>query len=479
MNRRSYMKAGVALGAASAFAAGKRKPRHVVLVMTDDQGWGQTGYYNHPLLKTPNLDAMAANGLRFDRFYAAGPVCSPTRASVLTGRTHDRTGVFSHGCALRHQEKTLPQAMKDVGYATGHFGKWHLNGLRGPGAPVLGDDSHHPGTFGFEEWLTVTNFFDTNPIMSRNGVFEEFKGDSSEVIVAEALKFIEKNQAAGKPSFTVIWYGSPHSPFIANEEDCAAFRHLDAKGRQHHGELVAMDRSVGTLRGGLKRMGIASETLVWFTSDNGGLDGVGCDSVGGLRGKKGQVYEGGIRVPGIIEWPDGIRHRITTYPAGAVDIFPTLADLQELPKGCMNPVVDGVSLVPMFGKDNGRRERPLPFQHSSRTVLIDNDYKIIFHRGKKKFELYDLGIDPKETRNLVESKPEVAAKMKPMVEKLAASIEDSVNGLDYPEGKVVGFDPGRRFWRDDPAYEPHFETLFKRPEFIDEAKRRKKNGARK
>ena len=101
--------------------------------MTDDQGWGQVGYMNHPILKTPNLDKMANNGLCFNRFYAGGPVCSPTRATVLTGRTHDRTGVFNHGYALRLQEKTLSKALKKAGYATGHFGKWHLNGLRGPG----------------------------------------------------------------------------------------------------------------------------------------------------------------------------------------------------------------------------------------------------------------------------------------------------------------------------------------------------------
>ena len=142
---------------------------NVVLVMADDQGWGQMGYMNHPALKTPHLDEMSENGLRFGRFYAGGPVCSPTRATILTGRTHDRTGVFDHGYAIRSQEKTLGQAMKRAGYATGHFGKWHLNGLRGPGAPIFRDDSHHPGAFGFDEWLSVTNFFDRNPIMSRKG----------------------------------------------------------------------------------------------------------------------------------------------------------------------------------------------------------------------------------------------------------------------------------------------------------------------
>ncbi len=464
MNRRTYLKSAAAMAAVPALAKKERLP-NIVLVMSDDQGWGQTGYNNHPLLKTPNLDAMAANGLRFDRFYAGGPVCSPTRASVLTGRTHDRTGVYSHGYALRHQEKTLPQAMKDAGYATGHFGKWHLNGLRGPGAPVLGTDSHHPGTFGFDEWLTVTNFFDMNPIMSRKGVFEEFKGDSSEVIVAEALKFMKQQNAAGKPSFTVIWYGSPHSPFIASEEDTKAFAHLDARGRQHHGELVAMDRSIGTLRNGLQDMGISNDTLVWFKSDNGGLKGTGCDSVGGLRGNKGSVYEGGLRVPGIIEWPKGIKPRITGYPAGVVDIFPTLVELLDLPKESMAGPADGISLVPIFGKDSGRREKPLPFQFGDNTVLIDNDWKIIFNRKKGTFALYNLVTDPEETTDKFTSEPEVAGELKAGVSALADSIAKSDRGEDYPEGKVVGFDPGRRFWAEDPAYGPYLDELLKRPEY--------------
>jgi arylsulfatase A-like enzyme len=465
----------VALGLMSAisWATGGEKP-HIVLVMADDQGWGQTGYYNHPLLKTPNLDAMAANGLRFDRFYAGGPVCSPTRASVLTGRTHDRTGVYSHGYPLRHQEKTLPQAMKDAGYATGHFGKWHLNGLRGPGVPVLASDTHHPGTFGFDEWLTVTNFFDMNPLMSRRGNFEEFQGDSSEVIVAEALKFIDKQAKSGRPSFTVVWYGSPHSPFIASEEDAKPFAQLDKKGRQHHGELVAMDRSIGALREGLRRLGIAEDTLVWFKSDNGGLGGVGCDSVGGLRGTKGSVYEGGLRVPGIIEWPSGIQPRITNYPAGAIDIFPTLVDLLDLPHNSMGSLVDGVSLVPMFKADDGRRQQPLPFQFARHTVLIDNDHKIIFDRAKETFELYNLKTDVSESQNLYDTELETAVRMEKLVRQLADSIARSDQGLDYPEGEVVGFDPGRRFWVEDPAYEPYLEMLFRRPEYAGQRKNVKK-----
>src|SRR5688572_30884366 len=129
---------------------------NIILVMADDMGWGQTSYNHHSILKTPELDAMAASGLRFDRFYAGAPVCSPSRATVLTGRSNDRTGVKDHGYALRRQAKTLPRALPAAGSATGHFAKWHLNGIRGPGAPVLSSDTHHPGVFGFDEWLAAT-----------------------------------------------------------------------------------------------------------------------------------------------------------------------------------------------------------------------------------------------------------------------------------------------------------------------------------
>ena len=148
----------------SVFVEGKRT--NFVLLMADDLGWGQTGYYDHVILRTPNLNAMASNGLRFDRFYAGGPVCSPTRATILTGRTHDRTGVYDHGYALRKQERTLPQALREKGYATGHFGKWHLNGLRGPGVPILFKYPNGPSDFGFQKWLSVSNYFDLNPLMS-------------------------------------------------------------------------------------------------------------------------------------------------------------------------------------------------------------------------------------------------------------------------------------------------------------------------
>ena len=249
----------------------KNKP-NIILIMTDDQGWGQTGYYNHPILKTPNLESMATNGLRLDRFYAGSPLCSPTRATILTGRSNDRTGVFSHGYALRLQEKTLAEALKKKGYKTAHFGKWHLNGLKGPGVPILKDDDHSPESFGFDFWISTTNFFDLNPVMSQMGEFIDFKGSSSEIIVNESLKFIEKIHSSKSPFFVIIWDGSPHDPFLASEEDKKQFKSLDEESQNHYGELVAFDRSIGVLRKRIRDLGIYENTLLWFCSDNGGLD---------------------------------------------------------------------------------------------------------------------------------------------------------------------------------------------------------------
>lgn len=440
---------------------------NIVLVMADDQGWGETGYYDHPILKTPNLDAMSGNGLRLDRFYAAAPVCSPTRASVLTGRSNNRTGVQTHGYALRLQERTVAQALQARGYKTGHFGKWHLNGLRGPGVPILASDDHNPGVFGFDEWLSVTNFFDRNPILSRAGTFEEYKGDSSEVVVEEALQFIAAQAKSEQPSFTVIWFGTPHSPFMAADEDMAEFRELDKQSMNHYGELVAMDRSIGTLRRRLRELQIAQDTLVWFCSDNGGLPKIAPTTVANLRGFKGSLYEGGLRVPSIIEWPVGIpTPRVTSFPASTMDIFSTLADITQLPSDTMLQPQDGISLRPLFQSELGPRKKMIPFNCFGDTALIDNNYKLL-HIGKKQrqFELYDLQSDPGERNNIYSSEPEIAERMKRAMTQWQDQLAASVQGLDYPEGEVNAGEPEPRFWTDVDAYRPFFDDWRDRPEY--------------
>ena len=436
--------------------------------MADDMGWGQTGYYGHPVLETPNLDAMAASGLRFDRFYAGAPNCSPTRATVLTGRTNDRTGVQDHGFALRRQERTISRAMDEAGYATGHFGKWHLNGLRGPGVPILAADAHGPGVFGFETWLSVTNFFERDPLMSRNGLFVQEEGDSSEVIVDEALEFMGRQVAAGRPFFVVIWYGTPHSPWIASDEDRSGFAELDENSSHHYGELVAMDRSVGTLRAGLRELEVERDTLFWFTSDNGGLPRIEPGTVGDLRGFKGSLYEGGIRVPAIVEWPDGIpQARVTSFPAATMDIFPTIASVAGLKDTAMLQPQDGTSLVPLFQGRDGRREKPISFRHTGRVALIDNDLKIVDNdRESSKYELFDLASDPRETTDLAGDRPEELARLRELVEAWNSSVDASAAGRDYPDGDFDPEESQPNWWMTRPGYAPYIEEWRGRPEYV-------------
>lgn len=446
---------------------------NIVLVMADDQGWGQVSYIGHPNLKTPHLDAMAAAGLRFNRFYAAGPVCSPTRASVLTGRTHRRTGVPTHGHNLCLQEKTLPRALQKAGYATAHFGKWHLNGIRGAGVPILKEDANHPGHYGFDHWLSVTNFFDLDPLMSRVGQFEEFKGDSSEVIVAEALKYITLKSKTKTPFFTVIWYGSPHSPMRALEKDRKNLP--EGKVGEHLGEIVGIDRSIGMLRTGLRNLNIENNTLVWYCSDNGGLN-IDPHACGHLKGHKGDVYEGGIRVPGIIEWPGHIEPRITDEPASTMDIMPTIVDLLDLPDESMLSVRDGESIVPMFNADKMKRKHPIPFCFQRKAAFVDGELKLLSTSvGKdKEWKLFNLKDDPSEKNNLSDELPQQFERMKKHALKTLASIEDSAVGKDYPEGKVVQ-PPRNAFWHTMKEYKPHFEEFFKRPEYSGMGKKVPKN----
>ena len=440
---------------------------NIILIMTDDQGWGQTGYYKHPVLETPNLDKMAENGIRFDRFYAGAPVCSPTRASVLTGRNNDRTGVYSHGYALRQQEKTLSEALKQEGYATGHFGKWHLNGIVGPGVPILENDFYRPGAFGFDDWVSVTNFFDIDPLMSDNGEFKEYEGTTSDIIVSLALDFIRKNVENEKPFFAVIWDGSPHRPFRALEKDKAGFENLDEKSREHYGELVAFDRCIGTLRKQLREMGVAENTLIWYCSDNGGLPDVTPTSVGHLKGFKGSLWEGGLRVPAIIEWPAKVKPAVSHYPASTMDIFPTIAELLHLPDTVSVYPQDGQSVMPVILGNTKKRDKPIPFRYSDGGALVDNNFKL--YTGDRKsdnFELYNLAEDPEETTDVSAKYSEKFKELKNQFMEFDNSVEKSTEGLDYPEGRVTE-KSRRQGWMTDPRYEPYLEDWLEKWEYRD------------
>jgi len=452
---------------------------NVILVMADDMGWAQTGYYGHPLLKTPNLDDMAKSGLRMDRFYAGAPSCTPTRASVLTGRTNDRTGAASVGDSINKQEKILSTAFRDAGYATAHFGKWHLNAVDTPDHPLPADDPHNPGELGFDYWLSETNQFNLNPVLSRNGERVQLQGEGSEVLVREALAYIAEQTANDKPSFVVIWYASPHRPMQGTDADAKPFLGLtDRVSADHHAEIVAMDRSIGMLREGLREQNIADNSLVWFTSDNGGLPNIdyppncgdvgresgaiefeiladGChmgiypDTTGHLRGFKKDFYEGGLRVSTIIEWPARISPRVSHFPSGTVDIFPTLIDVAGLDPDAINKVHDGISLAPVFSEEPARREQPLGFRASGGIMWLDNDWKLVNNgskSGKGAYELFNIIGDPIEQQNLIELHPDIAAGMRKQLDAWSASVDRSMTGADYPEGKVLpsGRQPTRK-----------------------------------
>ena len=279
---------------APALSATSDRP-NIILCMGDDHGWNETSYNGHPHVKTPVLDEMADTGLRLDRFYSAHPNCSPTRGSIMTGRHPNRYGTFAPGWSIRPEEITIAQLLRKAGYACGHFGKWHLG-------PVKAGSPTNPGAMGFEEWLSHDNFFEIDPILSRNGgPPEKYPGESSEIIVRAALQFIAKAKREGRPSFTVVWFGSPHEPYFGVEPYLSMYKHLADPIRSRLAEISAMDFAICQLRDELRKTGLRDNTLLWYCGDNG------VPPEGRLttpyRGAKGQVYEGGVRVPGIIEWP--------------------------------------------------------------------------------------------------------------------------------------------------------------------------------
>ena len=412
---------------------------NIILCMTDDQGWGDVSYNGLKAIQTPNLDAMAAASLRCDRFYSAHPSCSPTRASVMTGRHPNRSGVFWPGMPLRLQEMTLAQAVKTVGYRTAHFGKWHLSGGKpGMGRALPASDPLHPGHFGFDEWFSVSNFFETDWTFSRNGDPVKVSGDGSDAIVAEAIKFIERNAAQDTPFFACIWFGSPHIPLKPTAEDLKA-----AGGSPYYGEILGVDRSMGTLRAGLRKLGIADNTMLWFNSDNGAWrnpkaapDTNGSNGV--LRGGKGQLWEGGIRVPGLIEWPAHIKQpAVTNVPVVTSDIYPTIVDLLKIKLPNQNLPLDGITLMPLIDGQMKGRPKPIGFwDHHGPAAWTDNRYKLHKLPGDK-YELYDLSADISEKSEISAGHPETVARMKAELENWQQSVLRSNRGEDYPEKKVL------------------------------------------
>lgn len=448
---------------------------NILLVMADDQGWGDMAYNGHPTLKTPNFDAAAATGLKFDRFYAAAPVCSPTRASVMTGRHPNRMGVFKWGYPMRPQEITLAEALKTAGYTTAHFGKWHLGSVRN-------NSPAHPGKNGFDRWLSAPNFYDNDPILSDQGKAVPMKGESSIVAADAAIDWMSEQVKADQPFLCVVWFGSPHNPHRAVEEDRKLYDDQPKGLQNFYGEITGMDRAFGKLRGALGDLGIRENTILWYCSDNGALPRVG--STGGHRGHKGNVYEGGLLVPAILEWPARIKKpRTTKMRCNTCDIYPTLLEIAGVQMK-NQPPLDGISLVPLIdGESTDRRPRGMGFwdypirgistpsakwmadllaaqraggdlePHESsqkaaqlpkpayslskfpgHAAWIDGDWKL--HRIEQKngsvtWELYNLADDEAEKNNIAEREPQRAAQMRKDLKSWLESVVRSLNGEDY------------------------------------------------
>lgn len=415
---------------------------NVVLVMADDMGWGDVIFpvrigldkNNQPvtypgtaLWQMPNLQAMADNGLLFSRMYSQSPVCSPTRASVLTGRTPQRMNIpFANTGSLPNGEHTLPEYAKAIGYNTGFFGKWHLgvftrdlkDANRGGtknshniySTPLMHSfdtqyatesktSTYDPGTSG----LTKPTRYWTGPNRFVPLDAPELKGDDSAIVVREANRFITQSVNNNKPFFAVVWFHTPHLPLnTPNNQDVdnlAAYRFA----------MEDMDTAIGNLREHLRELGVADSTLIAFTSDNGPERGHDHNATDTLRERKRALYEGGVRVPGIIEWPDAIRTGVTHTPMVTTDYLPTLLDLWNI-KPIDDRPLDGQSMAEVLLRHREhQRETPIFFQSiRGLNAVIDEAgrYKAISTNNGNTWSLYDLVNDPSEQQPLLTGDPQ-------------------------------------------------------------------------
>ena len=424
---------------------------NIILCMTDDQGWGDTGYNGHPHLKTPNLDRMSRDGVTFTRFYSAAAMCSPTRGSCYTGRNPYRFGItFAMKGMLEPKELPISTVLKEKGYTTGHFGKWHLGTLsRKKGDQKRwGGFAGNPARYYCPPWErdvdvcfvteskvpTWDPLIDPGPIKGKKPpsdasakaygndyftgpgktVTENTRGDDSRVIMDRALPFIQGAVKEEKPFLAVIWFHTPHSPVVGGPKYREMYADQPEPAQHYYACITAMDEQVGRLRTELKRLGVDGNTMLWFCSDNGpARQGsprhVG--SPGGLSGYKLSIREGGIRVPGLLVWPDKVKKsRVVSAPCVTSDYFPTILDALDIPLP-KDRVYDGISILPLIRGDRETRDRPIGFlnKNGAEAVWMDDRYKLI--STSRKVQLFDIPGDPEEKEDLSVKLSEVKARM--------------------------------------------------------------------
>ena len=435
----------LALSPVASISAEKPARPNIIILLADDLGYGDLACYGHRHIQSPHLDRLAKDGIRFTDFYAAAPVCSPSRAGLLTGRTPSRMGIHDWIPAkspvhLPRDEVTIAALLKGVGYQTCHVGKWHLNGL------FNSQKQPQPNDHGFDHWMATQNnagYSHENPVnFVRNGErVGETKGFSSDLIVDEAVQWLQDRKDTN-PFFLNLWFHSTHEPVATSKQYAdlyAEVMHPDKA--QYFGNVTQMDAAIGRLLKYLEDQQLAENTLILFSSDNGpetlnrykgGNRSHG--SPGSLRGMKLWLYEGGIRVPGILRWPAQVKAgQVIATPVHFCDLLPTLCELAgaELPH---QRALDGVSLVPLLRGENLSRSRPLYWQYNralgaSNLAVRDGDWKLL--ADAEALELYNIEEDPKETRLLNSDEPErleqLTAKLRKMRDEVAADAADSGN----------------------------------------------------
>ena len=424
---------GGCLSPGSALSDDARQP-NVLLIMTDDQGYGDLGFHGNEQIHTPVLDRLASQSVRFDRFFVS-PYCTPTRAALLTGRYPLRTGTAAVTRGLetvRSEEVTIAEVLKSAGYATGCFGKWHI----GEHYP------NHPNGQGFDEYFGMPqghwdNYFD--PKLDHNGQPVQTRGFITDVITDHALRFIEKQRDA--PFFCYVPYNAPHTPLQVPDRyfDKYTSRGLDARTAAIYGLLENVDENVGRLLNRLDELKLADRTIVIFLSDNGPEGREGSRYNAGMRGMKGTVHEGGMRVPLFVRWPGRLKAgTVVKQIAAHVDLLPTISQMCGVETPRTLPL-DGVDLGPLLtGKARDWPERMIFARTAGwQSVLSFTDpvVKDLHTRGTtvrtqrwraanegKGWQLYDMVDDPSQKQDVAAEHPGTVARLSAAYERWFADV---------------------------------------------------------
>ena len=400
---------------------------NIILIMTDDQGWAQLGSHGDPVLQTPRLDAMAAESVEMTRFYVS-PVCAPTRAALMTGRYNYRTGVvdtYLGRAMMAPDEVTIAEMLRDSGYRTGIFGKWHL----GDNYPQRTVDQgfqasvvHKGGGIGQPSDPPGSDYFD--PVLFRDGVQESFEGYCTDVYFDEAIRWI--GDGTGEPFFAYIPTNAPHSPYLVPDSyrEPYADQGLSDKDARIYGMITNIDDNVGRLLDHLETQGLSGNTIFIFMTDNGPTTRL---YHAGLRAQKASVYEGGIRVPFLVRWPDRLEPRKIDSMGAHIDLTPTLLASAGVapPSGAE---FDGINLLPLWGGEVSELADRTYFVQAHRGnqperyrafAAVEQQYKLVqplsFRDSPPEgaaIELYDLIADPSETTDLAANLPEVVERLK-------------------------------------------------------------------